>query len=153
MRYVIGGLIGALLGFTGQFLVDSSRQLDITHLSWSPAAYISVQSDIPRLFPDGPAYYWAYSPNGRTLGTPYMSKNGPVIPSGIRPVVSAAPAQKADWQRLWCQLLFLNWLQERGDTAGRTAALAALIGALLAFGTKRIRSARTASKAHNAVPA
>jgi hypothetical protein len=128
-RYINSGFLGASLGFTGLFVADMTRIVDISHFSWNHAAFVSVQSDIPRLFSDGPPYYWAYSPNGRTLGTPYMSNGAPFIPKGVPASVTPAATQKAKWQTLWYQLLFLNWLRERGDVAGHCAAIVALLAA------------------------
>jgi hypothetical protein len=145
-RFIIGGLLGAFLGFTGQLVADMTRFIDIPHLSWKSAAIVSVPSDIPRLFSDGPPYYWAYSPNGRVIGTPYMSVDRrPVLPKNV--VVSVTPSanQKSQWQTLWYQLLFLNWLQQDGEVAGRTAAIAALLAALAVFGVDCLRRKRLAT--------
>lgn len=136
VRYIVGALLGAVLGFGSQLLADASQLFDLQHLTWSPAAFVSVKSDIPPLFSDGgpiwqAPYMLQYSPDGRLFGTPYFTEDGkPALPDSPEAKdFYPAPSQKSQWRQLWYQLLLLNWLQENGERACQTAAVAALLAA------------------------
>jgi hypothetical protein len=127
-------LLGALLGFAGQFVVDMAHCVDTHHLSWTHAADIVVPSEIPPPVEDGPGYVWAYCPDGRRFGSPYLTKDGPVAKDFF-----PNESQKGKWRQLWYELLVCDWLQHKGQQASAVASCTALLGAWAAYALDRRR--------------
>jgi hypothetical protein len=138
-RFIISALLATLLGavlvFTGQFFAESSR---------STSGVVFVSSDIQPPFSGDAPYEWAYSATGRSLGTPYHNVNGapeyPGLPRGVFTSVTPPASQKSQWQTLWYQLSFLDWLQsQKGQQAGYVAAFTALLVAWAVYAVDRWR--------------
>jgi len=107
-RYIKVTLIGALLGFAGQFMTD--------FFCWNAFCVGKTSQQILSSgFVD------------RALAECYHSQN-------LQPQAHL----------LIYQLMTLRWLSDRGEIAGRTAAVAALLGASAVLATDQIRQARKA---------
>lgn len=117
--------LGSVLAFSGLFISDMSGRVQS----------VSVLSDIPASFSDGPGYVWSYNSEGRIFGTPYASADGkPQYPSQlIAKEFRPGPNEKDQWRHLWYQLLLLDWLQQKGAYAGQIAAWTALFAAWIVF--------------------
>jgi hypothetical protein len=79
---------------------------------------------------------YTYSEDGIRFDYPSATdSNNGYLPYNFRPAAN----QKAQWQTLWYQLLFLDWLQKNGKSASELAACTALLVAWLVFALNRLR--------------
>jgi len=150
-RYIACALLGGLLGFAGQFLADEASPNGTPHSSDSPSAAVSITSNIPSGLPGDAPYVWAYRYNGRSLGTPYQLMDRtlayPGVPNDVPKSFAPSTDRKSEWQQLWCQLMFLDWLKKRGDVASLMAAVAATLALLFALLADRLHKNWSARKA------
>lgn len=133
-QFAVVVLVGGLLGFSVQYAADH------------PCNLVFVSSSYPPPFPEDGPYTWAYDANGRFLGSPYFTEDGksayPGLPEELPKFLAPPSSQKAHWQLLFYQLVFLDWLKNKGEEAARSAEIGALLGAASFLGIKRLQAAK-----------
>ncbi len=131
--------LGGVLAFTGLLVVDMSGRVN-------GVSGVSLPSNIPAPFEDGPGYVWNYNSDGRILGTPYANADGqPQYPSQLLTKdFHPGPNNKEEWHHLWYQLLLLDWLKKKGAYAGQIAAWTTLIVAWIVFAVDYLRHRKKA---------
>jgi hypothetical protein len=124
-KYVAGATIGAMLGF-GAFVLEAFAIPVYTDSCWPPRFVVIIpirdSSD-----------YWAFTSEDRAVAV--LTKDGSEYEGGYHRPPKMSPGQKSEWQNLWLQLVFLDWLKSRGEHA----SLAAWFGAFLAVVLVRVR--------------
>lgn len=134
-RYFTSAVLCGFLGFIAQFVGDKAH----------PAARIVwFRSDLRSDFHLVYMGQWHLG-----VSTPYLNPGGTPQYAGRSKLFEFHPdgQQEAhEWQQLWLQLLFLQWLQERGELAVRTSAIIAVLGASFVFAADGFWQSRKAKK-------
>lgn len=137
--YMVVALVGAFIGFAGQFIADYRCNAVVVDSSY-------------KAFPDEGHYSWVYTLDDRCLGSPYHTEDGkiayPGVPDTVPKYVTPPAADKSRWRILFHQLHFLYWLQWRGELATRNALITSLLSLLLVFSAKRLQSRRNSDNQH-----
>lgn len=116
-KYIIGTLVGLLLGFVAQLFVDFFIMRFPNSAGQADRTIYQVMCDYD---------VTSTSPTGMKVPTD--------------------PKLRSQWRLLIYQGVFLLFMCERGETALRTASITGLLGAFSVFAANRFRANRKASR-------